>query len=211
MELFDYENAVVKTLLLNRRVIVWCTRLAKAESLEQTAAIQQEMNDTGNGDILNALKVDRVKKNSRRRGVVEDAMQIEEQEERGEDKQELADAVYVPRATLDLEALAFAQGGHLMSNKKCRLPEGSFKKTLKGYEEIHVPVQKAGPVKDKKVSISSLPEWAQKGFPGASELNRIQSKVYPIAFKTDENMLLCAPTGAGKVGVFVNARQIVQC
>jgi pre-mRNA-splicing helicase BRR2 len=34
--------------------------------------------------------------------------------------------------TVDLESMAFSQGGHLMSNKKCRLPEGSFKWAKKG-------------------------------------------------------------------------------
>ena len=34
---------------------------------------------------------------------------------------------------LDLEDLSFSQGSHLMSNKKCHLPEGSFRKQKKGY------------------------------------------------------------------------------
>ncbi|KAE9389915.1 P-loop containing nucleoside triphosphate hydrolase protein [Gymnopus androsaceus JB14] len=33
------------------------------------------------------------------------------------------------------------------------------------------------------------------------KLNRIQSKLYPVAFGTDEPVLLCAPTGAGKTNV----------
>jgi pre-mRNA-splicing helicase BRR2 len=32
----------------------------------------------------------------------------------------------------------------------------------------------------------------------------MQSKSYPIAFGTDEPILLCAPTGAGKVGFFAH-------
>ena len=32
-------------------------------------------------------------------------------------------------------------------------------------------------------------------------LNRIQSKMFYHAFYTDENMLLCAPTGSGKTNV----------
>ena len=37
------------------------------------------------------------------------------------------------------------------------------------------------------------------GISGLKTLNRVQSKLYPIAFGTDEPILLCAPTGAGKV------------
>ena len=44
-----------------------------------------------------------------------------------------------------------------------------------------------------------LPEWARQGFPGIKTLNCVQSKLYPVAFGTDEPILLCAPTGAGKV------------
>ncbi len=46
---------------------------------------------------------------------------------------------------------------------------------------------------------SELPEWAQQGFPGIKTLNCVQSKLYPVAFGTDKPILLCAPTGAGKV------------
>jgi antiviral helicase SLH1 len=33
-------------------------------------------------------------------------------------------------------------------------------------------------------------------FKGYKTLNRMQSLVYPVAHKTSENMLICAPTGA---------------
>jgi pre-mRNA-splicing helicase BRR2 len=38
----------------------------------------------------------------------------------------------VGRSVIDLEAIAFQQGGHLMANKKCHLPPGSFRVTKKG-------------------------------------------------------------------------------
>ena len=109
-----------------------------------------------------------------------------------------------PKKTVDLESMAFSQGGHLMSNKKCKLPEGSFKRAKKGYEEIHVPApkQKTTAASDL-VPIADLPAWAREAFPGTKSLNRVQSKLYPVAFGTDEPILLCAPTGAGKVGSLV--------
>jgi pre-mRNA-splicing helicase BRR2 len=47
-----------------------------------------------------------------------------------------------------------------------------------------------------------MPHWAQPAFPKMNKLNAIQSKVYPVAFKEyQENMLICAPTGAGKTNI----------
>ena len=43
---------------------------------------------------------------------------------------------------------------------------------------------------------------AQRSF-SYSTLNRLQSIVYHTAFETSENMLVCAPTGAGKTDVAV--------
>ena len=71
-----------------------------------------------------------------------------------------------------------------MSNKKCKLPEGSFKRSKKGYEEVHVPAPKPKPFADneKLIPINELPMWIHEAFPGARTLNRIQSQTYPVAF-----------------------------
>ncbi|CBI36671.3 unnamed protein product, partial [Vitis vinifera] len=72
-----------------------------------------------------------------------------------------------------------------------------------GYEEVHVPALKAaalGPG-EELVKISAMPDWAQPAFKGMTQLNRVQSKVYETALFTAENVLLCAPTGAGKTNV----------
>jgi hypothetical protein len=65
------------------------------------------------------------------------------------------------KCLVDLDAMAFSQGGHLMSNKKCKLLDGSFKQSKKGYEEIHIPAPKKQPlVESEIVQTSQLPEWA---------------------------------------------------
>ena len=72
------------------------------------------------------------------------------------------------------------------------------------YEEVHVPgVKKVVHPGETLVAISSLPSWAQPAFSvvGYKSLNRIQSRLADIAINTDENLLLCAPTGAGKTNV----------
>ena len=38
-------------------------------------------------------------------------------------------------------------------------------------------------------------------FSGMKTLNLIQSMVYKTAYKSNENMLICAPTGAGKTNI----------
>lgn len=43
--------------------------------------------------------------------------------------------------------------------------------------------------------IEALPEWAQLAFAGYKTLNRIQSRIFQTAFTSNENMLVCAPTG----------------
>lgn len=46
-----------------------------------------------------------------------------------------------------------------------------------------------------------MPEWAWDAFSGMKQLNRIQSRVYDTALFSSENLLICAPTGAGKTNV----------
>ena len=47
------------------------------------------------------------------------------------------------------------------------------------------------------IQVSSLESWAQLAFEGTKKLNTIQSLVYPTAYNSAENTLVCAPTGAG--------------
>ncbi|VEU37035.1 unnamed protein product [Pseudo-nitzschia multistriata] len=103
---------------------------------------------------------------------------------------------------LDLDQLVFREGAHTMSNKQCDLPDSSWRAMKKGYEEVHVPAVKAVIPKDEKlITISELPKWTHSAFPGMEKLNRIQSKMYDVALRSSENILLCAPTGAGKTNV----------
>ncbi|ORX98893.1 Sec63-domain-containing protein [Basidiobolus meristosporus CBS 931.73] len=207
MNLFDYEHfELVKTITKNRDMIVWCTRLARTSEEAEKANIEQEMRSKGLDWILKSLGGERVRRSATRKGVVEDAdaMDVDEKKpdhaSRGPTK---GPTGLIPRAALDLELMSFSQGSHLMSNKRCKLPDGSFKRSKKGYEEIHVPAPTPKPLgeDEKLVPINTLPEWSQVAFPGATSLNRIQSKLYPTAFGEDENVLLCAPTGAGKTNV----------
>ncbi|KAI0938351.1 hypothetical protein AcW1_001903 [Taiwanofungus camphoratus] len=199
MELFEYQSFhVITKFLKNRDVIVWCTKLMRSDA-DERVNVEVAMREKGLGWILRELAGDRKAK------ARTDAMDVDEKPkvEQVPKTATLAPGSTVqPKRTVDLEGMAFSQGGHLMSNKKCKLPEGSFKRAKKGYEEIHVPAPKQKPVAPGDfVPITDLPAWAREGFPGIKNLNRIQSKLYPVAFGTDEPILLCAPTGAGKTNV----------
>jgi len=90
--------------------------------------------------------------------------------------------------------------GHGYIDHRGGLPPGATKEIKPGYEEVHVPPpKKADPLPASQlVDISELEPWAQLAFQGIKRLNRIQSKVFHAAYKTQENLLICAPTGAGK-------------
>lgn len=68
---------------------------------------------------------------------------------------------------------------------------------------MHVPALKPKPFGDDERlrEIAELPEWSRKAFAGMRSLNRIQSRVCDAALFSAENLLLCAPTGAGKTNV----------
>lgn len=50
-----------------------------------------------------------------------------------------------------------------------------------------------------------FPPWAQLAFLpfGIKKLNAMQSKCYEKAFESNVNLLVCAPTGAGKTNVAI--------
>ncbi|KAI0396273.1 Sec63 Brl domain-containing protein [Xylariaceae sp. FL0594] len=86
------------------------------------------------------------------------------------------------------------------SGKKYGLPVGSERRQFDKYEEYFIPAGKAGELwpGHKLVNISDMDGLCRRTFKGYKTLNRMQSLVYPVAYKTNENMLICAPTGAGK-------------
>uniref|UniRef100_A0A665VBJ4 Helicase ATP-binding domain-containing protein n=1 Tax=Echeneis naucrates TaxID=173247 RepID=A0A665VBJ4_ECHNA len=200
---FDF----IKILRQHRRMIQYCTMLASAqseaekeriigkmESDQELSKILYQLQETEKEDII---REERSRRERVRKSRVDDleAMDIEHGES------------VAPRQLLDLDDLAFTQGSHFMANKRCQLPDGSFRKQRKGYEEVHVPALKPKPFADDEVlvAIEKLPKYAQAGFEGFKTLNRIQSKLFKTTMETDENLLVCAPTGAGKTNVALMA------
>lgn len=102
---------------------------------------------------------------------------------------------------IDLESMTFTNGSHFMSNEKCNLPQGSWRLAKKGYDEVYVPALSNKKIDIPLINIQNLPEWIQPAFQGFKNLNLIQSKVFDCALNSPENMLICAPTGAGKTNI----------
>lgn len=48
---------------------------------------------------------------------------------------------------------------------------------------------------EKLVPISAFDEFARAAFPNYKSLNRLQSKLFEAAYHSNENLLVCAPTG----------------
>ncbi|KAG6094817.1 hypothetical protein E4U30_002989 [Claviceps sp. LM220 group G6] len=94
------------------------------------------------------------------------------------------------------------QAGNTLSvtGKKYGLPIGTEHLQFELYEEYAVPAGRKGVPGpgEKLVSISDLDGLCRNTFKGYKTLNRMQSLMYPVGYKTSENMLICAPTGAGK-------------
>ena len=214
MELFEFVHSeIVGNLVSNREKIVWVTRWRRAaEDDNARPVVENEMIQAGHKDVLDELlgRADKTEADGSRsaKRMKMDLMDIDlpASATHGTVKQEQKDSTLAgglqPRKLLKLENLVFDQGNHLMTNPSVKLPQGSTKRTFKGYEEIHVPAPK--PKRDaneRNIPTSELPDWARQGFGSAKELNRIQSKCFPAAFNDDNNMLICAPTGSGKTNV----------
>ncbi|KZC07318.1 Activating signal cointegrator 1 complex subunit 3 [Dufourea novaeangliae] len=90
-----------------------------------------------------------------------------------------------------------------VSGQKIMLPENVAREDTNTKEEVRIPIPELQEinVSYKPIKISTLDDIGQMAFSGIEELNRIQSIVFDVAYHTNENLLICAPTGAGKTNV----------
>ncbi|XP_002030655.2 putative U5 small nuclear ribonucleoprotein 200 kDa helicase [Drosophila sechellia] len=193
---FDF----IKQLKLNRQMVLYCTMLASAQTDSERQRIREKMR--GNSALAKILRqLDTGKSEDQDEGEARGSKRGKGDAEDG--GAAAAGQVAGVRQLLELEEMAFTQGSHFMANKRCQLPDGSYRKQRKGYEEVHVPALKPVPfdANEELQPVDKLPKYVQPVFDGFKTLNRIQSRLYKAALDSDENMLLCAPTGAGKTNV----------
>jgi activating signal cointegrator complex subunit 3 len=112
----------------------------------------------------------------------------------------------IDTAKLDQQASLFtANSTESLSSgfaSKIALPEGTTRTQHKGYEEVFIPAAiPPEKTEDGLIPVSALDDFSQLVFGGTKFLNRIQSACFPTAYRSNENMLVCAPTGAGKTNV----------
>nr|WCZ58359.1 U5 small nuclear ribonucleoprotein 200 kDa helicase [Paratrimastix eleionoma] len=196
---FDF----VKLLLKNRQTIFYCSRLKQAQSEQDRHQIEEEMVKQPETQTL--LETLQEAQQSGGKGVSSGSFEKTEKElkkfrQTNLDAREKAE-LKSTHQTLDLSSLTFEEGAHKMTNKKWILPTGSHVEKKKGFEEVHIPAPAPEANPEPRVRIDSLPEWTHVAFSGVETLNPVQSKVFPVAFQSNENMLICAPTGAGKTNV----------
>lgn len=113
---------------------MYCTLLASSQSESERAALRKKMeSDPYLAKILRQMdtkEVDDIKESSASAGrkKIRAADEDDDDLNAGDPKQLVAGT----RKVLDLEDLIFSQGSHFMSNKRCQLPDGSFRKQRKG-------------------------------------------------------------------------------
>lgn len=196
---FDF----IKQLKKNRQMILFCTMLASSQSDKERSKIRERMKaDTNLAKILRQLDTGKNDEDDDMDGDRKVKREKTDQAD-AEKKAGAAGNVDGQRKLLELDEMTFTQGSHFMANKECQLPDGSFRKQRKGFVEVHVPALKPKPFEDDEtlVPVDKLPKYVQPVFDGFKTLNRIQSRLWKTALETDENLLLCAPTGAGKTNV----------
>lgn len=94
------------------------------------------------------------------------------------------------------------------NNQKIYLPATSCRKSFSDYEEVTVKKMEKEQLvpEDKFISVAdNFDAIGRVAFSGCTHLNPMQSIVYEAAYKTNKNLLVAAPTGAGKTNVAMMA------
>ena len=119
--------------------------------------------------------------------------------------QEHKNAPLAPAFNRSEEKLPHVYGSHAtratvdLAGRKYALPPGSSRNVYEKYEQYSIPANRsAARCTDHLVHVDEMNGLCRRTFQNYQNLNRMQSLLYHTAYRTSENMLICAPTGAGK-------------
>ncbi|CBH11185.1 ATP-dependent RNA helicase, putative [Trypanosoma brucei gambiense DAL972] len=110
-----------------------------------------------------------------------------------------------PLRRVDLQAYAFKDERTPHQYTHAVVPQGTKRAVFETHDEVILPPTASATENLPCTPLAVFPEWARPAFPGVTQLNPMQSKIFECAFRSDENMLVCAPTGAGKTNVAMMA------
>ena len=193
LDLFEYDHLDLVTFLIeNRWKLVFKTKWLQHDD---KSSITEEMKSLHLEELLLEL--------SNQNDISSSKRSLDESNDDHSANKKLKQTHIRQPRIIDLNSMTFDQGSHLMTKNKIKLPEGSYQQNKKLYDLIHIPPPQPPKVDEKLVPVTELPKWAQEAFPSneTTHFNRIQSRVFPEAFGTNNNLLICAPTGAGKTNV----------
>ena len=111
---------------------------------------------------------------------------------------------FIDEAKLDAQASSLKSWINSNSAQSVsQLPPGTTRERFTkpcGYEQVCIPPPPTKEVveSDLRTIAESFEPFMQQAFPKTKTLNRIQSKVYESAYHHNNNLLICAPTGAGQ-------------
>jgi activating signal cointegrator complex subunit 3 len=90
--------------------------------------------------------------------------------------------------------------------QKKALPINLTRTQEKNYIEyvLPAPIKNSVP-KDHLIPIDAFKEWCRPAFAGITNLNAMQTKVFDTAYFSNDNILVSAPTGAGKTNIALMA------
>ena len=112
---------------------------------------------------------------------------------------------YTPEVLPHIYTVTSHGYGGLLSatGQKYVLPADTQRNETDVFQEVTIPPSRTVPprVGERLIPIGEMDELCRHSFPGYQTLNRIQSIIYPTVYTTNENLLICAPTGAGKTDV----------
>ena len=195
---------LIKLLLHNRIKLVYCIKLARTADDNERQQIEADMQQSDQLrsilDDLRSTSTEPIAHNNNSTSM--DIDKDSASKPQYKDSEITTHWKLTSKQLLDFSTIS-STTTHSITTNQVKLPKNSEIIQHKGYQEVHVPpyVQQPYDINEKLIDISSLPQYTHNAFSGMTHLNRIQSRVCNIALNTYENMLVCAPTGAGKTNV----------